>query len=488
MKSQTVKRLIYLVIPIVFFLAILITFHFWPHATIFLGIDYTERAEMVIAYFLLTTLWFSGAWVVSRLANIFLFDALLKDRLGLEVPVLIKNLIRLFIYFVAFLGIVGVVYNKPITGLLTATGAVGVVLGFALKNMISDVFDGVSISIDKPFKVGDFIHFNDKGLRLQATVLETTWRTTRFRCDTAGVLVVPNSQLYKMAFTNLTTSGKTYFDLFFKFEVDIPINKAKKMLLSAAISTPGVMAEPAPEVVVKTIDSGTILFRLLFAFPPAKHKQRMMKDAVTCQVIDLCRLAGYQFGLEKEHLLIRRPKAEEVAHQRQSREHFLRKVPLFSELSHNEFKILLDGMDTLTLKAGTTAVEVDSTLSSLFIVNEGLLSVHIKGEKDRLIKVAYLNAGSFFGEMSLLTGSKATATIISENETQLFQIDKDTMKKLFDKNPELINAMSMTIATRQTENARRKEEILSGEALKSETKSIADKLVSSICNFFNIKS
>tara|TARA_B110000879_G_C11118835_1_gene490819 strand:+ start:369 stop:713 length:345 start_codon:yes stop_codon:yes gene_type:complete len=114
-----------------------------------------------------------------------------------------------------------------------------------------------------------------------------------------------------------------------------------------------------------------------------------------------------------------------------------------------------------------------------------MLSVHIQ-PADTLIKVAYLTSGVFFGEMSLLTGSKASATIVTENEAVLYQINKTVMKMLVRKNPEIIKSISMTITNRQADNNKCKETLLSTSEQNAATKPTADKLVSRIYDFFKL--
>jgi signal-transduction protein with cAMP-binding, CBS, and nucleotidyltransferase domain len=194
---------------------------------------------------------------------------------------------------------------------------------------------------------------------------------------------------------------------------------------------------------------------------------------------------NFNFSLDKEQLVLRKSKKEEEEVVAISKQDFIKRIPLFQGLTDAEYSQLANNIDTMTFKPGTNVIELDEQLACLYITEEGLLSVHVKAG-DKMIKVAYLNTGSFFGEMSLLTGSKASATIIAENETTLYQVSKPIMKELFKNNPGLIKSISLIIAKRQAENSKRTAEIMSAEKLNAETKSIADRLVNSICNFFKL--
>lgn len=470
--------------PTVVFVILLAMFNYIPHMSSIIEADYGKRIQEISGYIILSSLWFSGAWIVNRLLDTLFFDFFLKQKLKVDVPLLIKNLSRLLIFFFAALGVISVVYSRSISGLLTATGAIGLVVGFALKNMISDVFDGVSLTIDKPFKVGDFIRFGPKGLNTDAKVVETTWRTTRFKSGTGGILVVPNSELYKMAFTNMSTVG-AYFVLNYRFDMNAPVDRIKKLLVSAAISTPGVETDPPPAAHVKTIEKGNIIYALRFVFKTSERAQVAMKDAVNCKVVSLLSFLGFSFSLDKEQIVFRKTKAHENEIIALNKKDFIKQIPLFKSLTEEEYTTLSENIDTMKFKPNTNVIELDEQLACLYIIEEGLLSVHVKAD-DKMLKVAYLNTGSFFGEMSLLTGSKASATIVAENETTLFKVSKPLMKELFQNNPELIKSMSLIIAKRQAENSKRTAEIMSAEQLNAETKSIADRLVNSICSFFKI--
>ena len=52
-------------------------------------------------------------------------------------------------------------YNVEISGLVATSGIAIAVLGFALRNMISDVFTGIALNIEKPLKYGDWIEIEN---------------------------------------------------------------------------------------------------------------------------------------------------------------------------------------------------------------------------------------------------------------------------------------------------------------------------------------
>ena len=80
-----------------------------------------------------------------------------------------------------------------------ATTAVGaVILGFALQDTLGNLFAGLAIQIEKPFRVGHWVTIGgESGL-----VSEITWRATKIRTKAGNFVIVPNSVLARESITN----------------------------------------------------------------------------------------------------------------------------------------------------------------------------------------------------------------------------------------------------------------------------------------------
>ncbi len=75
-----------------------------------------------------------------------------------------------------------------VSGLLTFGGVGGIVMGFAAKDMLSNIFGGLMIQMDKPFSTGDWIR-SDK---FEGTVEKIGWRMTRIRTFSKNPVYIPN--------------------------------------------------------------------------------------------------------------------------------------------------------------------------------------------------------------------------------------------------------------------------------------------------------
>lgn len=82
-------------------------------------------------------------------------------------------------------------FGVSISGILAAGGAGGLVIGFAAKDMFANFFGGLTIYLDRPFNVGDWVRCDEK--KIEGVVEYIGWRHTRLRGLNKNPIYVPNS-------------------------------------------------------------------------------------------------------------------------------------------------------------------------------------------------------------------------------------------------------------------------------------------------------
>src|SRR5581483_12330550 len=115
------------------------------------------QAGQYFSYGLQIAIWLSAAYLLNRLIQVFVWDEMVKRALGTTPPRLLSDVCGAVVYLMAITGIVGFVFNQPITGFWASSGVVGLVIGLALRNVILDVFIGLAVNIDRPYHIGDVI-------------------------------------------------------------------------------------------------------------------------------------------------------------------------------------------------------------------------------------------------------------------------------------------------------------------------------------------
>ena len=111
-------------------------------------------------------------------------------------------------------------------------------------------------------------------------------------------------------------------------------------------------------------------------------------------------------------------------------------IPLFSQLSMQEFIDVAVVLDRRSMKTGTVIVREGEPGDSLFIVSTGEVDA-TREENGGTLKVATFRDGDFFGEMAVLSGEPRTATVTAVKNTELLELSRENLQRIFSKHPEV---------------------------------------------------
>lgn len=164
--------------------------------TQFMGLE----GNFKIAVSVLSIIVISGK--LSSLVNLFSSLLLTKRKGGNEeVDLTIKSLLnialKVVIWIVAFL-LVFSALGQDLSTLVAGLGVSGIILGFALQNVMSDLFSSISIYFDQPFKIGDFVVIGDDN----GTVKNIGLKSTRIKTLRGEELVISNKELSEIRIRN----------------------------------------------------------------------------------------------------------------------------------------------------------------------------------------------------------------------------------------------------------------------------------------------
>ena len=101
---------------------------------------------------------------------------------------------------------------------------------------------------------------------------------------------------------------------------------------------------------------------------------------------------------------------------------FLIATPVFGGLSDASLDLLVSMLVERRFKVGASEVAEGEPGRSMFIVHSGELVVSKLGESGRVIRMAYLAPGDFFGEMTLIEMQNRSATVVAESPTVLYEL------------------------------------------------------------------
>lgn len=115
--------------------------------------------------------------------------------------------IAIYIFFLlsgVFLALEVLGLESVLTRLLAGAGIIGIVAGFAFKDIASNAFAGFLLSIQHPFKMGDWVTIDSTF----GTIQKIGWITTSVKTISGQEVFVPNQLIYNNTFTNFSTYNK----------------------------------------------------------------------------------------------------------------------------------------------------------------------------------------------------------------------------------------------------------------------------------------
>lgn len=110
-------------------------------------------------------------------------------------------------------------------GLITGLGLGGVILTLAAQDTAKNLFGGVVIFLDKPFKVGDYIEVS----KYSGTVEDITFRSTAIRTADDSLLHIPNSEMSAATITNWTEINRRRYKTNLLITLETPLEKVMKV-------------------------------------------------------------------------------------------------------------------------------------------------------------------------------------------------------------------------------------------------------------------
>jgi small conductance mechanosensitive channel len=139
-------------------------------------------------------------------------------------------------------------------------GVAGVIAGVALKDLVSSIFSGMLIGIDKAFKVGDYIMIGTNS----GTVMEIGFLTTKIISDDGKKVYIPNQVIFNAPFSNITASPQRRIILNFEIPADEDVAKAQIGILEVIKNLENVDKLDTAEVIFTDLKQGAFNLQAKF--------------------------------------------------------------------------------------------------------------------------------------------------------------------------------------------------------------------------------
>ncbi len=216
------------------------------------------------------------AIVALRIAGLFLFEYHIRAQRGIRLPPVLPPVAMGVAYAVAaFLTLKAIFPNIDVAPLI-ATSAVGsLVIGLALQPFLVNLFAGVVISLERPFRMNDWIKVGG----VEGRVVGVTWRTTRVRTRDNDDVILPNGKISEETLINYYYPHPLHVEkIIVGADYKVPPYRVRRALLDSARRIPGVLEKPSPEVHVLNFGESAIDYDLEFWIDDVAERERIVSD------------------------------------------------------------------------------------------------------------------------------------------------------------------------------------------------------------------
>jgi small-conductance mechanosensitive channel len=378
-------------------------------------------------------------------------------------------------YLLAGLGFLIVLQAAGInlSSLTVLAGVLGIGLGFGLQNLTSNFVSGLTLLVEQPIKVGDFIEVD----KLLGTVESISIRSTIVRTIDGVFVIVPNIRFVENNIINWS-----YRDP--KCCIHIPVGVAygtdpvlvTEALLAAARMESGILYNPSPRVWFKSFGDSSLNFELLVWIEEPENSDPI-KSALHFRIEYEFRQRGIEIPFPQRELNIRNPEVLGTWFNKNSSAEggngkalpyktplpepktktatppsnwtlrdLLRRVTYFESCSDLELRRLIEYGYRQLFPEGQFVCQENDPGDSFYIILSG--SVEVFSQRTEKY-IATLHAGEFFGEMSLLLGTPRSATVRTLEDSILFVVCHNDLQQLLIDHQELADEIAKKLSERQ---------------------------------------
>ncbi|MGI3900640.1 MAG: cyclic nucleotide-binding domain-containing protein [Janthinobacterium lividum] len=371
----------------------------------------------------------AGWWVVAArsVAGVARLLLLLQNR-SRETQIL-SDLVGAAIYLATALAVVDVVFAVPVGGLIATSGVIAVVIGLALQSTLSDVFSGIAIDIERPYRAGDFVTVEGG---VQGRVREVNWRSTLIATVKGDLAVVPNSVMAKARLVNHSLPvpvRRTSVEV--RLDPRIMPDRCRAALEAALQACRLPLADPAPAIAQTALRGDGATYEIAFSVSGGEFLDPARTE-VLGQVQRHLFHAAIPLAVEGVADLpsLPMPTAADL----------LAGSDMFGVLAETERTLLAKAMETLYLNPGEDLFGQGDAAEALYVVASGTVAI-LRRDSDGTERHFRVSPGTTLGAIGLITGSPYAAGATALTPVKAFRLGKAAITAAIAEEPSLTAAL-----------------------------------------------
>lgn len=210
---------------------------------------------IVIAAILLLTI------VISRRSQRIVYQLSNRTQAPPEIIELLSRMARFGVLAVGALLILDRLnLSRTVLSFVAGLGIAGIMLGFALQDIVKQFAAGVLLLILRPFRIGDTVSIGN----FTGQVQEVQLRATILKTSTGDEVLIPNADVYNTAIVNTTRFELHQRTVALTLPPQADLGRTRAALLQALSQVPGVLGTPAPEIIATGLKGTTVQLEARF--------------------------------------------------------------------------------------------------------------------------------------------------------------------------------------------------------------------------------
>lgn len=377
----------------------------------------------------------------------------LMPRLRLKTPRILQDVLVAVASLIA-LFVIASKEGFNLSGLIATSAVLTAIIGFSFQDSLASIMGGLALQLDNSIEVGDWIKVGD----VSGQVAEIRWRHTAVETRNWETVLLPNSLLMKGQVTVLgrrTAQPRQWrrwvmFNVDFRYQPSDVIEAITNALKAARIER--VATEPPPNCILLDFQESYCRYAVRYWLTDLSADDAT-DSTVRMYIYVALRRAGMPLSIPAHAIFMTEESSEREARKSQQdlsrRKAVLAQVNLFARLSDEDKESLARSLLYAPFAKGEVITRQGSEAHWLYLVLDGTVAVTIAGENGQSKEVARLGHGSFFGEMSLMTGEPRGATVTALTDVECYRLDKAAFQEIIQRRPELASDLAAILAERR---------------------------------------
>jgi len=357
------------------------------------------------------------------------------------VPRILRDFMTLALALTVFLLALRGTLGVNLSSLLATSAMISVVLGLALQDTLGSFFAGLALQMEAPLAIGDWVQIGEH----QGQVSQVSWRTVRMVSMDDDEFTFPNSLVTRSTLVNFsrpTSAHRCIVDL--RIHYRHPPNQVIAALVGAMRDAPNVLADPPAHALVWEFDDSHIVYRVRYWINNYRRIYYIRSD-VSARIWYVLHRAGIEHAYPMRMLRRESPDSDPGA----PVDAAMLTIDIFSPLTAAERDNLAAGLRRAAYGRGEEIIRQGEQGDSLFVILRGRVEVRVASEGQEEV-VDTLGAGSFFGEMCLLTGAPRSATVRAVEDVEVVPVTVEAFRRIVAQNPAVLEAVTGVVSRRRS--------------------------------------